>query len=137
MNKYGIDEWLWSNFVDYFRPDFDKVEDIRKVDMDEILVIYKDGTRWLYNERGNCFRGLPLDPENMTDEEVVFEFMQRFRSVRRSRAYSLTDLHEMTGISLATLSRYDNGETTPTVVNLRKLAKVLRCDLEDLVLMHY
>ena len=137
MNKYGIDEWLWSNFVDYFRPDFDKVEDIRKVDMDEILVIYKDGTRWLYNERGNCFRGLPLDPENMTDEEVVFEFMQRFRSVRRSRAYSLTDLSEMTGISLATLSRYDNGETTPTVVNLRKLAKVLRCDLEDLVLMHY
>lgn len=137
MNEYGIDEWTWSNFVDYFPPDFDEIEDVQEVNQCEIMILYKDGTRYIFNDRTSSIRRLPLDPEDMTDDEVIFEFMQRFRSMRVLRSYTLTDLYEMTGISLSTLSRYENGEGTPTVVNLRKLAKAFRCTLDDLVLMEY
>ena len=137
MNEYGINEWIWSNFVDYFRPDFDEIEDIQEVNQCEIMITYKDGIRYIFNDRTSSIRRLPSDPEDMTDDEVIFEFMQRFRSMRVLRSYTLTDLYEMTGISLSTLSRYDNGETTPTVINLRKLAKAFRCDLEELILMSY
>lgn len=137
MNGYGIDEWIWSNFVDYFRPDFDEIEDIQQVNQCEIMITYKDGIRYIFNDRTSSIRRLPSDPEDMTDDEVIFEFMQRFRSMRVLRSYTLTDLHKLTGISMATLSRYDNGETTPTVINLRKLAKVFRCDIDELILMSY
>lgn len=137
MNTYGIDDLTWSNFVDYFCPDFNKIDDIQKINSDQILIMYKDGTRYLYECIGDSYRRLPFDPENMTDDEIAFEFMQRFRSMRRLRGYTLTDLQKLTGISLSTLSRYDNGKLTPKVVNLRKLAKALRCNLDDLVLMRY
>lgn len=137
MNEYGIDEWIWSNFVDYFRSDFDEIEDIQEVNQCEIMILYKDGTRYIFNNRTSSIRRLPSDPEDMTDDEVIFEFMQRFRSMRVLRSYTLTDLHKLTGISMATLSRYDNGETTPTVINLRKLAKMFGCDLDELILMSY
>jgi DNA-binding Xre family transcriptional regulator len=137
MNNFEVNKYILQNYIDYFRPRFDEIEDIQEINKCEILIIKKDGSRYIFNDVMSSIRRLPADPDDMTDEQVVFEFMQRFRSMRILRAYNISDLHELTGISMSTLSRYDNGETTPTVINLRKLAKALKCGLSDLILMEY
>nr|DAH43956.1 MAG TPA: hypothetical protein [Caudoviricetes sp.] len=137
MNNFEVNKYMLQNYIDYFRPRFDEIEDIQEINKCEILIIKKDGSRYIFNDVMSSIRRLPADPDDMTDEQVVFEFMQRFRSMRILRAYNISDLHELTGISMSTLSRYDNGETTPTVINLRKLAKALKCGLSDLILMEY
>ena len=137
MNNFEVNEYMLQNYIDYFRPRFDEIEDIQEINKCELLIIKTDGTRYIFNDVMSSIRRLPADPDDMTDEQVVFEFMQRFRSMRILRAYNISDLHELTGISMSTLSRYDNGETTPTVINLRKLAKALKCSPSDLILMEY
>lgn len=137
MNNFEVNEYMLQNYIAYFHPNFDEIEDIREINKCELLIIKTDGTRYIFNDVMSSIRRLPSDPDNMTDEQVAFEFMQRFRSMRILRAYNISDLHELTGISMSTLSRYDNGETTPTVINLRKLAKALKCSPSDLILMEY
>lgn len=137
MNSYKVNEYMLQNYIAYFHPNFDEIEDIREINKCELLIIKKDGSRYIFNDVMSSIRRLPVDPDNMTDEQVAFEFMQRFRSMRILRAYNISDLHELTGISMSTLSRYDNGETTPTVINLRKLSKALKCSPSDLILMEY
>ena len=137
MNNFEVNEYILQNYIAYFHPRFDEIEDIREINKCEILIIKKDGSRYIFNDVMSSIRRLPADPDNMTDEQVAFEFMQRFRSMRILRAYNRSDLHELTGISMSTLSRYDNGETTPTVINLRKLSKALKCSPSDLILMEY
>ena len=137
MNNFEVNEYMLQNYIDYFHPRFDEIEDIQEINKCELLIIKTDGTRYIFNDVMSSIRRLPADPDDMTDEQVVFEFMQRFRSMRILRAYNISDLHELTGISMSTLSRYDNGETTPTVINLRKLAKALKCSPSDLILMEY
>ena len=137
MNNFEVNEYMLQNYITYFHPRFDEIDDIREINKCELLIIKKDRTRYIFNDVMSSIRRLPSDPDNMTDEQVAFEFMQRFRSMRILRAYNISDLHELTGISMSTLSRYDNGETTPTVINLRKLAKALKCSPSDLILMEY
>lgn len=137
MNNFEVNKYMLQNYIDYFHPNFDEIEDIREINKCELLIIKTDGTRYIFNDVMSSIRRLPADPDDMTDEQVAFEFMQRFRSMRILRAYNISDLHELTGISMSTLSRYDNGETTPTVINLRKLAKALKCSPSDLILMEY
>lgn len=137
MNSYKVNEYMLQNYIAYFHPNFDEIEDIREINKCELLIIKTDGTRYIFNDVMSSIRRLPADPDNMTDEQVAFEFMQRFRSMRILRAYNISDLHELTGISMSTLSRYDNGETTPTVINLRKLSKAFKCSPSDLILMEY
>lgn len=137
MNNFEVNKYMLQNYIDYFHPNFDEIEDIREINKCELLIIKTDGTRYIFNDVMSSIRRLPADPDDMTDEQVAFEFMQRFRSMRILRAYNISDLHELTGISISTLSRYDNGETTPTVINLRKLSKALKCSPSDLILMEY
>lgn len=137
MNNFEVNKYMLQNYIDYFHPNFDEIEDIREINKCELLIIKTDGTRYIFNDVMSSIRRLPADPDDMTDEQVAFEFMQRFRSMRILRAYNISDLHELTGISMSTLSRYDNGETTPTVINLRKLSKALKCSPSDLILMEY
>lgn len=137
MNNFEVNKYMLQNYIDYFHPNFDEIEDIREINKCELLIIKTDGTRYIFNDVMPSIRRLPADPDDMTDEQVAFEFMQRFRSMRILRAYNISDLHELTGISMSTLSRYDNGETTPTVINLRKLSKALKCSPSDLILMEY
>ena len=136
-NPYDVDPHMWRNFEMIYQPNHDEISDIIQLNFGMLLVINKNGNRYIYNNLNESIRRLPTDPDNMSDEDVIFEFMLRFREMRALSRFNLVDVHEITGISMATLSRYDNGETTPNVINLRKIAKALNCRLDDLILMEY
>lgn len=57
----------------------------------------------------------------------------RLRGLRRSRAMTLAQLSEATGVSLSTLSRVEAGGRAPSLDILLRLARTYRVTLDDLV----
>jgi transcriptional regulator with XRE-family HTH domain len=66
----------------------------------------------------------------MSDTEL--ELAQRLTELRKVRNWSLEDLTEQTGVSRATLSRIERGDTSPTAVVLGKLASAFGLSMAEL-----
>ncbi len=60
------------------------------------------------------------------------DLAQRLSGLRRSRDWQLDDLAGRTGISRATLSRIERGDTSPTATVLGKLASAFGLSMADL-----
>jgi transcriptional regulator with XRE-family HTH domain len=56
----------------------------------------------------------------------------RVKALRSSVGLTQEELARLLGVSLRTLSRWEKGETTPTLRNARRLARRLRVAVEEL-----
>jgi len=73
---------------------------------------------------------LPLDP----DLDAVLDAVgSRLRALRHRRGVTLAELHEVTGISVSTLSRLESGSRRPTLELLLPLARVHGVPIDELV----
>lgn len=135
MNKFGIDDRLYDDFIFCTKTDESEIVDMKQLNMFDLQVKLNDGS-YIYDNFTNRIRRLPDNIDNMTDKEMANDFMHRLNAMRKRNGYTLKDLSDITGISLPTLSRYANGESTPTVINVRKLVKALHCRVEDLIMWY-
>lgn len=135
MNKFGIDDRLYDDFIFYTKTDESEIVDIKQLNMFDLQVKLNDGS-YIYDNFTNRIRRLPDNINNMTDKEMTNDFMHRLNAMRKRNGYTIKDLSEITGISLSALSRYANGECTPTVINIRKLVEALHCRVEDLIMWY-
>ncbi|CTQ52887.1 HTH-type transcriptional regulator PuuR [Roseibium album] len=60
------------------------------------------------------------------------DLAQRLTELRKVRNWSLEELAEITGISRATLSRIERGDTSPTAIVLGKLASAFGLSMAEL-----
>lgn len=135
MNEFGIDERLYRDFISFSSFNFDEIVDIKQINECTLKVELNDGV-YIYDNFIRLSRKLPSNYKNMTDNEMVDDFMYCFNSVRKRRGYTLADISNMTGIPTSTLSRYANGESAPTLINIRKIVKAINCKLEDLIIQY-
>ncbi len=68
-----------------------------------------------------------------SDDGVLAEVGPRLRALRQRRGTTLTQLAELTGISVSTLSRLESGGRKPTLELLLPLAKAYQVPLDELV----
>ncbi|GEK28557.1 helix-turn-helix domain-containing protein [Furfurilactobacillus siliginis] len=61
-------------------------------------------------------------------------FQQNLIKLRKQSQLSQSDLAEQLNISRQSISKWENGETTPDLTSLVKLTEVLHVDLDELVL---
>ena len=54
------------------------------------------------------------------------------KALRERRALSLSDLAQLTGLSRVTINRIENGKQKPLPRTIRKLAKALNVEVEEL-----
>ena len=60
--------------------------------------------------------------------------MNNLRNIRKKKGYSLSQLHEMTGIPLRSLEDWDAEKRQIQAYHrIKLLAKVLECDMDDLM----
>ena len=64
-------------------------------------------------------------------EQVTY--CERMRAVREMARLSQEELSELSGVPRTSISRYERGETTPSLSNMIDIAKVLRLTLGQLV----
>ena len=136
MNKFGVNDILLNDFLFHTNTDIEIIDNVKQLDKCTLLITI-DNEKYIYDIFAKGTRRIGYDSNNITDEEMMLDFMHRFNSLRKRNGYTILDVSQITTIPTSTLSRYANGETTPSVINLRKIAKALRCKITDLIVMDY
>lgn len=101
-----------------------------------IRVFLDNGDRVEFDNLTKSFRYLAKNKvdiaEELTDEGCRETFAMNLTDMMRDRGIGQKLLSERTGISQSMLSRYLTRRSTPTLTNIRKIAKVLGCWTHEL-----
>ena len=123
---------LYENFKFHFPLIEERVVSYRDISTYEIEVTLSDGGIFMYDELSKSIRKRPRDCNNMTEEECKQEFGMRLRSMMFRRNVDQLRLSEITGIPQPSISNYVNGRTCPSFYNLDKIARALKCSVDEL-----
>lgn len=104
----------------------------------EIIAELEDGSAYRYDSLNKTFRWAPSSREftrkPRDEDEWKYRFARRLYKKMRQRGYTQDDLSYETKISAGTISRYINGDAVPTAYKLSRIAEVLHCSTDDLVM---
>lgn len=113
------------------------IEEVRMLNNCEILFTMDSDDRFIFNTTTTAIRKIPNNPRELDDDSFTREFGLRFYSEMVNKNMSVHRLSDETGISERTIYRYINMESTPSMVNVHKIVRALRCDVEDLLPIDY
>jgi DNA-binding XRE family transcriptional regulator len=71
--------------------------------------------------------------ESRNKTKLLKKFGKNLRTIRLKKNISQSDLAIFTGIHRSTISNYELGKRNPDIVNLFKLAGMLKCQVGELV----
>lgn len=123
---------LINNFKLYFPSLAEKAVDFKEDELGYLFVRLDSGMALVYDDENNSFRVLPVNSNNMSEEEHRQEFGVRLRKLLYRKGISQEDLSLMTGIPQSRISNYIRGKYTPSFYVVDKIAKALGCSTEDL-----
>lgn len=128
-----MDKNLIQNFLPYIDPfatesDLSRVEKINEY---EILFEFKNGKKYVYDSMLHNFRGFYPDGYELTDDEWKRSFKMRLYEIMKHRRITQEELAEKVGTSQVMISRYMTGRCVPSIVMLAKIARALRCSIDD------
>ena len=126
-----MDDLVFKNMQAYYPLLSDKMVSCKKVSLYELIVKTSDGEAILYDDSSRSIRKLPKDSNNMTEQEVGIEFRQRLRRLMIIKGVSQLELSELTGIPQSTISKYLTGRFLPGFYNMDKIAKALKCSIDE------
>ncbi|MGG1673992.1 helix-turn-helix domain-containing protein [Paenibacillus sp. NRS-1783] len=63
---------------------------------------------------------------------MEFDLGKRMNQLRKSKGMTIEKLHERTGLAKASLSRWETNKSKPTLDALKRWAKGLQIDLDDI-----
>lgn len=107
-----------------------------------LLAILDNGTKLEFCSIDNTLRdvtniyNLELE-DDMTDEEYRKVVGDRIKTLLRDRSMKHETLAEMVGVSRQSMSMYINGRALPNVRIIRRIAKILNCDVRDIIDFDY
>lgn len=118
----------------YYHPYIaDRIEKYSfNVSLGELTLKLDDGSTMLYDFFHQSMRRLPSDSTKMTEEECKREFGLKLQKMLHSRGMSQAELSEKTGISQPVISNYVRGKVSPSFYATDKIAKALKCSVDDL-----
>lgn len=110
----------------------DDIESVTEINEWDLLIIFKDGRQILYDTFNNFQKNKFYNSINeITDEQEKREFAYRLRSIMNRKGITQEQLAEIIETSQVMISRYTTGQTIPSVIVLRKIAKALNCSMDD------
>ena len=125
-NKYGIEDDLFNDYMDYNRTDLSTIEQMKQTGPFDLIV-------YQYNGYNHSTRQLPDSWDELTDDWFEIDFICRMRLLMQRRGMNQWDLSEASGVSVGSISRYLNGESSPKLNILFKLSKALDCQISDFI----
>mgnify|MGYP002509153563 CR=1 FL=1 len=107
-----------------------------------LLVVLEDGTKLEFSSIDNTLRDVTRTydlefNDHMSDDEYRVALGDRLKALMKDRAIKQETLADMVGISRQIMSRYVNGRTTPNVHIARRMARVLDCDIREIIDFDY
>ena len=129
----SMDENLIHNYLPYIDP-FATEDDLIRAEMInefEVLFEFKDGRKKVYDIMLHGFRGFYTKDHVLTDEEWKLSFKTRLYKIMKHRQMTQEELAEAVGTSQTMITRYINGYCIPSIVMLAKIARALKCSVDD------
>lgn len=123
--------YIFENMQSYYPFLSERMVSYKKAGPYELIVKTNDGETILYDDVNHSIRRLPRDSNNMTEQEVSVEFRQRLRRLMTRQGVSQLELSELTGIPQSTISNYLTGKFLPGFYNMDKIAKALKCSIDE------
>ena len=124
--------YVYDSFIQEYRNIANDMVDYKECERSSELEVWlKDGTKLLYNSLTRGIRSLPVDPNNLTDEEFRREFSNRMLKAMNRKGVGQNELSRRTGIPQAQISRYANGMSLPRIDTMDKIAKALESSIDD------
>lgn len=134
-----MDNYLWQYvmMVDPFATEADVIE-IRELNEWDLIIEFKDGKKVIYDRFTGYYKNIFYDNiGEITEEQEKKEFAYRLRSLMNRNRITQEKLSEELNTTQAMISRYVRGETIPSAITLRKIAKILNCSMDDFFYKEY
>ena len=123
--------WGYVLKINPFAKEEDVI-DIREVNDWDILIEFANGTRCLIDKLSGFHKNvIHNNIDELSEEYENKEFAYRLRTIMSSRFITQEELAERVGTSQVMISRYVSGKSMPSISMGRKIAKALRCSLDD------
>lgn len=117
---------MWANDVVEYVPKH----------LNAIRVTLRNGEKIDYNAQSGSFRFVKnseLYDETMSDDTCREIFAANLAEMMRMRGIGQAYLADRAGLSSAMISKYLNCKATPSVTNLKNIARVLNCHVDELI----
>lgn len=123
---------IYDNFKRYYPNVEERAVEYFEKGPYELIVRLDNGTMLSYDDLEKSTRVLPSDPNVMGEEQFRREFARRLRRQMYLKGVTQMQLANGADISEVSLSNYMTGKSTPSFFIVDKLAKVLKCHVDDL-----
>ena len=134
-----MDEYLlyYVNCVDPFATMAD-VKEFRELSEWDLLIVFKNGRKVLFDKFTGYYKDVFYNSiQDITEEQEKREFSFRLRSLMGRKGITQDILADAIDSTQAMISRYVRGDSIPSVIVARKIAKVLDCTIDDLFYKEY
>ena len=115
----------------------DEIEEYGMINDNDILFVFKNGNRIIFDTLTNRHRLLYPKGHKLTDKENKREFAIRLRALMKRACVDQETLATRLGTHQVVISRYVNGDFTPDYVRLGEIAKILNCSVDDFYYKEY
>ena len=114
------------------------VLEIKELNDWDLLIIYRDGRRILFDRCTGYFKNISYKNINeLTEEQEREEFAYMLRSLMKRNWVTQERLAEKAHITRTMISKYVRGEAVPNALTLNKIAKVIGCSMDDFFNKNY
>jgi DNA-binding XRE family transcriptional regulator len=110
----------------------DDVEEFRELNEWDLYILFNNGKKVVFDRFSGYYKDIFYDNiHEITEELETKEFAYRLRSLMGRNNITQDELAEMIGVSRPMISNYVRGMSIPSVMVVRKMAKVFGCSLDD------
>ena len=99
----------------------------------EITVELSDGTKIIYDDFDKTLINIDYTSGPMTEQQWKNEFGRRLNKRLYLSGVSQQELADRIGVTRQLVGRYVNGSSVPNPLTIRAIARVLNCDISDLI----
>lgn len=142
VDKYidrGMNEYPWHCIlrINPFATK-DDIEKIVEIGTWDLYIKFKTGEKIIYDIDTGYHRNLFYkNIDELSEEEERIEFGYALRIMMRRKGMLQEELAEKVGTTQAMISRYVSGKVLPSILIGRKIAKALKCSMDELFYIDY
>ena len=123
--------WQYVMMINPFTTE-DEVLEIKELNEWDILIEFTNGKKVIFDKYTGYHKNIYYDNINeLTEEQEKKEFAYRLRSLMGRKWVTQEELAKRVNTSQVMISRYVRGETLPSILMVRKIAKALGYSIDD------
>lgn len=103
----------------------------------DLFIELQNGDKFIFDSHHNTVTFNLYKNGDLTEAQEMREFAKNLKKLLERNYMTQDDLANTIGVSRLTVNRYINGKRVPDYITLSKLAKVLKCSVNDFYYKEY